>query len=98
MDCCEERYKDKPRDEKLIEDLKKRLNRISGQINGISKMVDDGRYCADILMQVSAVESALQQFGYLLLENHMETCVKDKMVAGDEEIIKETIDLMKKLK
>lgn len=57
------------------EDAKKRLNRISGQVNGINKMLDEERYCVDILTQVSALRAALDQLGLLLLTHHIEDCV-----------------------
>lgn len=69
--CCDTcRHKHTPRDDKEIKQLKNRLSRVSGQINGIIKMLDDNRYCGDILIQVAAVESAMQSFGYLILQEH----------------------------
>ena len=56
-------------------DAAKRIARMSGQLNGIQKMVDDERYCVDILTQVSALRAALDQFGLLMLSMHLETCV-----------------------
>ena len=56
-------------------DAKKRLARIAGQVNGLQKMVDDERYCVDILTQVSALRAALDQFGLLMLTTHLESCV-----------------------
>ena len=57
------------------EDAKLRLNRVSGQVNGIKKMLDEERYCVDILTQVSALRAALDQLGLLLLTHHVEDCV-----------------------
>lgn len=57
------------------EDAKKRLARIAGQVAGIQKMVDDERYCVDILTQVAALRAALDQFGLLMLTTHLENCV-----------------------
>ena len=94
--CC--RTKDTPRSEEQIRNLKNRLNRISGQINGISNMLDENRYCGDILIQLSAVESALQNLGYMILKDHLETCVSEKIASGDEGIYDETIELIRKLK
>ncbi len=56
-------------------DAKRRLNRISGQVNGIHKMIDEERYCVDVLTQVSALRAALDQLGLLLLTHHVEECV-----------------------
>lgn len=55
--------------------LKSRLNRIGGQVAGISRMVDEDRYCVDILTQIAAVRSALDTLGVELLTNHLESCV-----------------------
>ena len=55
--------------------LKTRLNRIGGQVTGIHKMIDDDRYCVDILVQVAAVRSALDALGIELLTDHVESCV-----------------------
>ena len=59
----------------IHDDAKRRLARISGQVSGIQKMVDDKRYCVDILTQVSALRAALDQFGLLMLSQHLESCV-----------------------
>ena len=96
--CCKCSYKKTPRSEQTNKLLRNRLNRISGQLSGIVKMIDDGRYCGDILTQVAAVESALESFAYVILREHMETCVSDKIKDGDTDIIGETVDLMRKLK
>ena len=87
-----------PRDEKELRLLKNRLNRMVGQLNGISRMLDENRYCGDILIQISAVERALQSFGYTVLQSHMESCVADEVRSGNAGIMAETVELMKKLK
>lgn len=87
-----------PRTEEEQRLLKNRLNRMAGQLNGIAKMLDENRYCGDILTQVAAVESALQAFGYLILQNHMETCVVEEIGKGNTEVVEEAVELMKKLK
>ncbi len=94
--CC--RYKDTPRSEQTLKQLRNRINRITGQLNGIQKMLDDNRYCSDILIQIAAAESALQSVGYVILEEHMQTCVTEQIRAGNTEIIKEAVELVKKLK
>lgn len=94
---CMEHYKDMPRSEEQIRNLVHRLNRISGQIAGIRKMIEENRYCGEVLVQVSAAESAMRAFGYLVLEDHLNTCVAEKIRAGDENIVSETVELIKKL-
>lgn len=93
-----ENQKYTPRSEKQKKQLQNRLSRMVGQLNGISKMLEENRYCGDILIQVSAVESALQNFGYLILQDHLETCVVEEVQRGNEKIMEETIELVKKLK
>ncbi len=56
-------------------DARNRLARIAGQISGLQKMVEDERYCVDILTQVAALRAALDQFGLLMLSTHLENCV-----------------------
>lgn len=94
--CC--RHKHTPRDEQAQRLLQNRLNRIIGQLNGIKSMVEDNRYCGDILTQVAAVESALQSFGYIILQDHMETCVVEEILRGNSQVVDEAVDLIKKLK
>ncbi len=95
--CCR-RHKHTPRDEETVRRLQNRLNRIIGQLGGIKAMLDDNRYCGDILTQIAAAESALQSFGYLVLREHMETCVVEEIRHGNTAIVEEAVDLIKKLK
>ena len=67
------------------DDHLKRLRRIEGQIRGISKMIEDDKYCIDILTQVSAATSALQSVALGLLNEHMSHCVVDAARAGGAE-------------
>jgi CsoR family transcriptional regulator, copper-sensing transcriptional repressor len=64
--------------------LKKRLHRIEGQVRGIERMVDDDRYCIDILTQISAVKTALESLGYEILQDHVNHCVHGALASGDE--------------
>ena len=94
--CCH--HKNTPRDERDRKQLQNRINRIIGQLNGIKNMIDDNRYCGDILIQIGAVESALQSLGYIILQDHMQTCVAEEVRNGNEEILTEAVELIKKLK
>jgi DNA-binding FrmR family transcriptional regulator len=67
------------------DDYAKRLRRIEGQVRGIAKMIDEDKYCIDILTQVSAVNSALQSVALGLLEEHLNHCVTNAVAAGGEE-------------
>ncbi|BDG06649.1 metal-sensitive transcriptional regulator [Anaeromyxobacter oryzae] len=62
----------------------KRLRRIEGQVRGIQKMVEDGRYCADILTQVGAVQEALRSVGRELMRNHLKYCATNAIREGGE--------------
>lgn len=96
--CGCERYKESPREDENKKRLQNRLNRMIGQLNGIKTMVEEDRYCGDILIQIAAVEKALQGFGYEILEDHLETCVAEKLRRGETDVIPETVDLIRKLK
>lgn len=96
-DCCA-RYKKTPRSEEQLKTLRSRMNRIAGQVAGIQRMLDDNRYCGDILTQIAAVESALQSVGYLVLQEHMRSCVAEGVREGRDEMLDEAVELMKKLK
>ncbi len=74
-----------------------RLNRIEGQVRGISNMVNDDRYCDDIIIQLSAINKSIKSLANLLLEKHMKSCVKDRLNSGDETILDEITELFKKL-
>ena len=84
-ECC---HKKKERSEKEYKDLIHRLNRIEGQVRGIKKMVESDTYCTDILVQVSAVNAALNSFNKVLLANIRE---------GKEETIDELVATLQKL-
>jgi DNA-binding FrmR family transcriptional regulator len=64
--------------------LKHRLHRIEGQVRGIERMVDEDRYCIDILTQVAAVRTALESLALEVLSDHVTHCVRDALASGDE--------------
>ena len=82
------------------EDVKKtistRLNRIDGQLHGIKKMVDQDKYCDDILIQLSAVNKSIKSLANYILENHMYNCVLNDMEKGNVEIIDEVLTLFRR--
>ena len=67
------------------DDYAKRLRRIEGQVRGIAKMIDEDKYCIDVLTQISAVNSALQSVALGLLDEHLNHCVTNAVAAGGEE-------------
>lgn len=94
-ECCS--GKTKERTEKEYRDLLNRLNRIEGQVRGIRKMVEKDAYCTDILIQVSAVNAALNSFNKVLLSNHIRTCVADDIRKGNDEAVDELVTVLQKL-
>ncbi len=94
-ECCN--YKTKERSEKEYKDLIHRLNRIEGQIRGIRGMVEEERYCTDILVQVAAVNAALNSFNKKLLESHVKTCVVKDIREGREDTVEELLEVFQRL-
>jgi len=93
--CCS--HKTKERSQKEYKDLLNRLSRIEGQIRGIKKMVENNAYCPDVLIQVSAVNAALNSFNKVLLGNHIKTCVTEDIKNGKEETVDELVTVLQKL-
>lgn len=93
--CCS--HKTKERSEKEYKDMIHRLNRIEGQIRGIKGMVERDAYCTDILVQVAAVNAALNSFNKVLLANHIKTCVTNDIREGREETVDELVTVLQKL-
>ena len=91
--CCNKKTKRSPEEKKLIIN---RLNRISGQINGITKMIEEDAYCNDVLVQLSAVQNAVKSLSTHVLENHLYMCVTRDLENGDFDTIDELISLFKR--
>ncbi len=87
----------KERSDKEKTKLINRLSRIEGQVRGLKRMVYDDAYCTDILIQTSAVSSAIKAFNRELLSNHIRTCVANDIKQGNEQAIDELMDTLKKL-
>ena len=92
--CC---IKKKERPEKEYKNLIHRLNRIEGQIRGIKGLVERDAYCTDILIQVAAVNAALNSFNKVLLANHIKTCVTKDIREGKDETVDELLETLQKL-
>jgi len=92
---CSGKHKD--RDEKERKDLMNRLKRIEGQVRGVEGMLENDAYCTDILVQVSAITSALNSFNKVLLANHMKSCVAENIRNGNDDIIDELVVTLQKL-
>ncbi len=93
-DCCT-RKKERSEEEKKL--LENRLNRIEGQIKGIKNMLQNDTYCPEILVQVSAVNAALNAFNRELLSEHLHSCVVTDIQNGNAEAVEEFTVLLKKL-
>ena len=63
----------------------KRLHRIEGQVRGIERMIEEGRYCVDVLTQIGAVTTALESLAFRILDDHVEHCVTGALASGDPE-------------
>lgn len=79
--CCAERNKLRTQEEK--NNLEKRVNRIIGQMNGIKKMIEEDRYCSDIIIQLSAIDKAIKSLANLMIDNHIRTCVVEHIKNDD---------------
>ena len=87
----------KKRDEKEQKDLMNRLKRIEGQVRGVQKMLESDAYCPDILVQVSAINCALNSFNKALLTSHIKSCVVEDIREGKDETIDELTEVLQKL-
>ena len=94
MDCCARKKK---RSEAEYKALMNRLKRIEGQVRGVEKMLEQDAYCPDILVQVAAINSALNSFNKVLLAEHLRTCVVEDIRAGKDETIDELAATLQKV-
>ena len=92
-DCCHAKHT--PRSDELKKDVARRLNRAIGQLNGVKSMVEEDRYCGDVLTQLAAAQSALKSVSRLVLQDHLETCVVERVQEGDTEVVDELMTLLK---
>ena len=93
---CTCRHKETPRDVEFQASLQKRLNRAIGQLGGVKAMLDDNRYCGDVLVQLAAAEKAVHRVSELVLENHLHTCVVEQVRRGNDDVVDEAMDLIRK--
>ena len=91
--CCNKKTKRGLGEKKIIIN---RLNRISGQINGINKMIKNDAYCNDVLIQLSAVKNSIKSLSTHILENHLYTCIANDLENGNFDSIDELISLFKR--
>lgn len=91
-DCCK---KHTPRTEELKASVSKRINRAIGQLGGIKAMVEEDRYCGDVLTQLAAVEKAIAAISREILSDHLHSCVVERIQAGETEVVDEVVELLK---
>ncbi len=84
------------RDEETKKQLMTRLNRIKGQIGGVSRMVEEDRYCDDILIQLSSIDKAIKSIANMMLKKHMHGCLVEQIKEGNYEGIDEIISLFRR--
>ena len=99
MECydCKNCIKSKHRTEEEKKNLISRLNKIEGQVKGIKNMIENDRYCEDILIQISAIDKSIKSLGNKILENHLSTCVVNNIKEGNLESINQVMDLFRRL-
>lgn len=97
MDNCCHSDKTRVRSEEELRKLCNRLSRIEGQVRGLREMLNKDVYCPDILVQVSAVNAALNSFSRELLSEHIHTCVADGLRRGEDEVVDELVGVLQKL-
>lgn len=95
---CDTSKKKTYRDDEEKKQLIKRLNIIEGQIRGIKQMIEDNRYCDDILTQMLAVNKAIDSLENVILEKHLERCISRQIEEGHTEVTEEIMNLFKKFR
>ncbi|MFA6627343.1 MAG: metal-sensing transcriptional repressor [Bacilli bacterium] len=93
METC----KIKHRNPSEVKQIENRIRRIEGQLNGIRQMIDQQVYCDEVLIQISAAEHSIKSLGRLILANHLRSCVKEELLAGNESIIDEVMASFRRL-
>ena len=90
--CCKKTVRNDEEKKQLLS----RINRISGQVNGIKKMIEEDDYCNDILIQIVAAEKSLKSLENIMFENHIYRCVSNDLEKGNMEVIDELTSLCKR--
>ena len=93
-ECSSNKVKVRTVEEK--KQLISRLNKVIGQLNGIKNMIEENRYCDDVLIQLSAADKSIKAIANLMLENHMHTCLVESIKNDDLTAIDEIVDLFKR--
>ena len=73
-----------------------RINKLTGQMNGIKKMIEDDRYCDDILIQLSAIDKSIKSLANVILDEHVHSCLIENIQKGNVEVVDEIVDLFRR--
>lgn len=92
--CCSDRSTKRSDEEKKA--LIARINRLTGQLNGVKKMIEDDRYCGDVLVQLSAIVQAAKGLSNAVIDAHMRSCVVRDIRNGDLQSVEEILSLIKR--
>lgn len=85
------------RPQTLKQNLTTRLNKIEGQVRGVKKMIDNDEYCNDVMNQILSIKSALNSVNKIILENHINNCLVEKIKNNDKEVLEELMALISKI-
>ena len=91
---CDGRKKVRSEEEK--KNLVNRINRIAGQMNGVKRMIEEDRYCDDVLTQLAAIEKSVRSLSTAILERHMHSCLVENVQNGNLDVIDEIVELFKR--
>lgn len=92
--CCDLKYTIRSEEEK--KNIQRRLNIIIGQMNGIKAMIDEDRYCEDVIMQLLAVDKSIQSLSDTLLERHIKTCITEEVKKENYDALDEVINIIRR--
>ena len=96
MSCCCENKKLTERSDDSKKKLVTRINKLTGQLNGIKKMIEEYRYCDDILIQLSAVDKSIKSLANVILDEHVHSCLIENIQNGNTEVVDEIVDLFRR--
>ena len=91
-ECCCQKKKSTPRDEESKKAIVSRINKIVGQMNGVKKMIEEDRYCDDVLIQLSAIDKSIKSLANIILDDHMHSCLIENIKNGNYEAVDEILD------
>ena len=97
-DCCDKKVpaRKKERSEEEVRALRSRINRIIGQLNGVGNMIENGVYCDDVLIQLSAIDKAIKSLANRVLDGHMHTCLVENIQRGNFSVVDAIVDLFRR--